>query len=749
MLLCVGWLCQGQSWAQDANAQEGSVLRFSQQPSTKRSVPNQVLPTFMRGHKLQGVAERDATLTGDAELRRGGMVLRADEIHHQQVEDTLTATGNVHLLRDGNTYTGPTLRYDMDTDQGELGPGQFTLISTGGRADSKRTEFLGKDLLKLFDTRYSTCQRGDDSWYMQAGELDIDPVEGVGTARRAYVVFQGVPLLASPYLQFSINDQRRSGFLIPAFGVSSIRGIEIDAPYYWNIAPHRDYTLTPRIFSKRGVLLANEFRYLEPNYNGISRADIVPNDKETGGQRWAFESRHVHSLGRGWSGYWSVARASDDSYFDDYSKSVVTVSTRQLTQEGGLAYGAAWWSANARVQRFQVLQDAQKTISMPYERVPQITARAQRFNVAGFDMNTDFDFTQFSHPTLVTGARTVVSSQLSFPWQTPGFFLTPKLLLNLASYALEPDRITAGSALEKNFNRAIPTLSVDTGLNFERDLMWSQKPFLQTLEPRVFYVKTPYKNQAGAPLFDTGVPDLNFAQLFTENRFSGQDRVGDANQATVAVSSRLIERDSGQERVRASIGQRFYFSDQRVDLNNASVASTARKSDFLMALAGQITEAISVEATGQFSSTTQRASRSSIGIRYQRQNGEFASVNYRLVRDPTSEQRTLEQFDVTGQWRLSSRWAGVARVNYSTLDRKVTESLAGLEYRQDCWALRLVLQRFPTSTGASDVSAFVQLDLNGFTQVGSSPMPALQRNIPGYRPISEPSPVISPLQFLQ
>ena len=725
------------------------LLRPTPSLTEKRSVPDQSLPTFLRGQKLEGVTERETVVTGNAELRRGGTVLQANEIRYQLVEDMVRAQGQVRLIRDGNVYQGPSLRYEMDTDNGELGPGEFTLISTGARADAEKTEFQGKDVLRFFNTRYSTCRRGDNSWYLQATQIHIDNNEGVGTARNAYIVFQGVPLLASPYLQFPVNEQRRSGFLTPSFGVSSIRGVEIDTPYYWNIAPNRDYTLTPRVLSKRGLQLGNEFRYLEPGYNGITLLDLMPNDRANGKRRWALDSRHSQQFKAGWSGYWSVARASDDSYFDDFSRSVVPISTRQLAQEGGISYGASWWSASTRIQKFQVLQDAKRSIGIPYERVPQISARGQRYDLGGFDLGAEADYTRFAHPTQVTGSRAVLMPYISYPIVTPFWSFTPKTSLNLASYSLDRARLAAGSPLRASFHRAVPTFSLDTSLTFERDTRWFGSDLLQTFEPRLFYVKTPYKDQRAAPLFDTGVPDLNFAQLFAENRFSGLDRVADADQLTVAVSSRFIEPDSGTERLRATVGQRFYFENQRVNASTSNSVSVAQKTDFLVSLGGQITRAIAADATAQFDATSNRATRSSAGVRYSPVSGQFVSATYRLVRDSITARRSVEQVDLAAQWPIGGGWIGVARMNYSTLDRKVTESLLGLEYRRDCWSLRAVLQRFPTGTGTVDTSIFFQLNLNGFTSVGSSPNDALQRNIPGYRPINEPSPSISPLQQLQ
>lgn len=737
---CASWLGTAYSQAPDP----GLALRMSTELSAQRRAAEDSLPTFLRSERMTIISNRETRLTGDAELRRGTTVLRGDEIRYDQVDDAVQAQGQVRLLRNGSTYTGPHLRYELDRDRGAMGPGEFTLASNGGRIDAERTEFINKELLKFNNTRYTTCRRGDDSWYLNAASIEVDNVEGIGKARNAYVVFQGIPVLASPYLQFPVNDERRSGFLTPSVGASSIRGAEVDAPYYWNIASNRDYTLTPRVMTKRGVQFGNEFRYLEPSYNGVTVADIVPNDKRTGTHRWAFESRHSQVFDRRWSGYWNIARASDDRYFDEYSRSLVPIASRQLVQEGSVSYGASWWSASARVQKFQVLQNADRSISTPYERTPQITWRGQRYDVGGFDIGAEFDYTRFVHPTLINAERSVLTSSASYPVIFPAWYITPKLAMNLASYTFEN--------AQPRFHRAIPTLSLDSGLTFERDSTWWGTALIQTFEPRLFYVRTPYRDQTRAPIFDSGIPDLNFAQLFTENRFSGLDRVGDANQLTVALSSRFIEPDSGNERLRVTLGQRFFFTDPRVELTSSTTPttpSTARKSDFLMSLGGQITQAISADATAQFDAATNRITRSSLGTRYTVAPGQFISTTYRLVRDAVTTRRTLEQFDVAGQWRLSGRWLGVARINYSALDRNVTESILGLEYREDCWAVRAVLQRFPTGTGAKDTSIFFQLDLNGLASVGSSPLEALRRNIPGYRPINEPNPTLSPLQQLQ
>lgn len=724
-------------WAQNA-PQENLQLKIEPALQLRRELSDQALPSFVFGERIEGISERETVITGNAELRRYGMVLRADEIRYQQVDDVLDAQGHVFMLRDGNTYNGPSLHYQLDTGEGTLGPGEFTLTETGGHAQAQATQMEGPDVLRFIQARYSTCPRGDDSWYLQADEIGVDRTEGVGEARHAAIHFKGLPILASPYFRFPVNDQRRSGFLTPAFGVSSSRGIEIETPYYFNIAPNRDYTLTPRVLTKRGLQLGNEFRYLDKQFNGVTQADLVPSDKRTNELRWAFDSRHNQKWGA-WNGYWAIARASDDQYFDDFARSVVKVSTRQLAQEGGVSYSNSWGNFNSRVQKFQVLQDANQTISKPYERLPQMTWNGQRFDLNGFDFGAGVDYTYFSHDSLVSGSRLVATPYVSYPLLTAASFVIPKISLNAASYSLNN---------QYDFNRALPTLSVDSGLTFERDAQWGGTPLLQTLEPRLFYVRTPYKDQSQVPLFDTGEPDLNFAQLFSENRFTGADRIADANQLTLALSSRFIQPLDGSERLRATLGQRFYFSDQLVGLDGSNT-STARKSDFLISFGGQLSKTWSVDSTAQLEAGTGRTTRANVGVRYSPSRAEIANLSYRLTRDAATDTRTLEQFDFSGQWRLSRQWFGVLRSNYSTLDKKITESLLGFEYRSSCWAARVAAQRFPTANGSSETSIFFQLDLNGFTSVGTSPLEALRRNIPGYRSFNEPTSSPSPLQTLQ
>ncbi|WP_139826407.1 LPS-assembly protein LptD [Derxia lacustris] len=726
-------------------------LRFDRLTAT----PPEQLPVYLQGARVEGTPERATRVTGDAanqaEVRRGSALLRADSIDFDQIRNTLDADGAVQLYRGGNSYRGPHAFYELDTDSGRLGKGDFTFEprpagpAKGVRIDPPRgsadlTEFLGDDLVRLLGVRYTTCTPDNEAWVLRATEIDIDQAAQDGVARNAVVEFGGLPLFATPWMRFPVGDERLSGFLAPTFGYTSSRGIELSTPYYVNLAPNRDYTLTPRLLSKRGLELGNEFRYLGESYNGVLIGNVIDNDRQTGERRWLLRSIHNQDLSqvaRGLSGYVNYQRVSDDNYLSDFSTSIVSAANRQLTQEAGLRWNGSNWNATLREQKFQVLQDKVNPVAIPYEREPQLSFKAWRYDVAGFDLNLDADATRFTHPidrpdltgAMVTGNRVVAIPSLSYPILAPGAFLTPKLQLNTASYALDRASIPSGSIYEPGYSRAIPTASVDGGLIFERDATLFGRGFVQTLEPRLFYVRTPYHYQAGVPMFDTALADISFAQLFTENAYSGYDRVSDANQLTTAVTTRFLESETGLERFRAALGQRFYFSDRRVG-SGTELLSNASKSDYIALVGGDVSNTLSADALLQVDAQTHQTYRSTATVRWRPEPGVALNINYRYLREQ------LQQYDVGGQFPIGKHWSVLARANYSTLENRLVEGLAGFEYDGCCWVGRIAIQRYATSASTQTTGFFFQLELGGLTRVGNSPLDAVRRNIPGYRPIN-------------
>jgi LPS-assembly protein len=726
----------GSALAQSATAEPPAPaaprLRLERELGAGRAPAPADTPAYARALRIEGEMNEKITLTGDAEVRRGGAVLRGDRITYTVATDEAEIQGNARVYRDGVAFFGPSLRMRIDAKTGAMPEANFTYAPRNGRGRAKLLEFLGEGRTRLTEATFTTCRPDDEAWWVRANRLDLDGTDELAVARGARIYFQGVPIFASPYFQFPLGDRRRSGVLTPSFSINSRLGPEVTVPYYWNIAPNRDYTVTPRAMARRGVLLSNEFRYLEPTWRGTLAFDTIPDDADFGGSRERTSLQHEYSAPNGVVGGVNYNHVSDDRFFVDFGRNIVTSSTSVLPQEGYLGYNRTYWNTAVRVTKNQTLQDPLAPVTKPYERVPQLSLNSQAYDLAGFDAFGHVDATRFRHPTLETGSRFIANPGASFPLQAPGWFVVPRAQLHYTRYTLdeqtalpEPERRT-----ERSLSRNVPIYSLDSGLVFERDATWFGDPAALTLEPRLYYAYIPYREQNALPNFDSALADFNFSQLFSENVFVGGDRIGQANQVTTALVGRVYDA-SGTERLRAAVGQRFYFSQQNVVLPGG-VPRTDKASDVLFALAGVVQRRWITDIALQHSTLQNQIVRASVGVRYQPAPAKVLSLAYRYKLDE------LDQIDVAGQWPLSSRWYAVGRANYSRRDQRWVETLAGFEYKHDCWVVRFAAQRFVTGVDTRTTTAFVQLELTGLASIGSNPVETLRRNIPGYQLINPP-----------
>jgi LPS-assembly protein len=697
--------------------------------------PAQETPTFMEADHLTGRKENQIEATGNAILRKRGQSIRADRLLYFQDTGDLDAQGSVVLEQDGNTMSGPHLVLNLDTSIGMMEQPVFYLIENDGRGSADILRIQDRQHYTLDNATYTTCPADEQDWLLKTRGLSIDRDRQVGTAHHAWVEFMGVPILYSPWMDFPLSDQRKSGFLAPVLGSTVKGGSELTLPYYWNIAPNRDATIAPRVMTKRGVLLNNEFRYLEPAYAGELHVDVLPDDALASRSRTRLAAKHTQSIASGLTGYIDLNRVSDDAYFRDLSDTVNTTSQVNLVREGGLSYNAGWWNAAARAQHYQTLQDPDAPIAVPYARLPQLTVNAQQ-NRSGANLAFAGEFVDFSHPTSLNAQRLVLNPSASYPLLSDAaFYLTPKLGLHSTYYAMGANN----PAALPNASRTLPILSVDSGIAFERDWNLLGNDFIHTLEPRAFYVYVPFRDQAQLPNFDSAQADFSFTQMFTENRFFGSDRVGDANQVTLAITSRLLEQQNGVERLRVALGERFSFSDPQVNL--VTPATSSNRSDILLAVSGQVTNAWTLDSEFQFDPNQSHTQRYNIAARYRPEATKVLNLGYRFQRN------TLRLVDISAQWPLAGRWHAVGRWNYSFEDNRILEAIAGLEYNQSCWALRLVAQSFTVGTQQTNTGFFVQLELNDLVKVGSDPLDLLKKSVPGYvklnaGPADKPSQVL-------
>ena len=754
-VLALALSCCAAAYAQG----QGVQLRS---PSEQRSKTG-ALPIILDADRIEGVAGEDTTAQGNASLRQGNLSIRADSLTYHEANEDVEALGSVRLQRNGDTLSGPSLRYSIKDATGLFEKPDFTFtprakagqqpVSARGQAETM--ELLGENQYRIKDGFFTSCKPGDDGWLVKADELDLDFTRDVGTARGASVYFEGLRVIAAPSFDFSLNNQRKSGFLPPLIGATGKSGPEFGVPYYMNLAPNYDLTLTPRYMEKRGLQLAEQFRYLQKDYNGDFNAEVLPHDRAADRGRLAMNLVHRYNRDDALLGGLNLNKVSDDNYFRDLSTRINIASQATLPREGFLTYNGRWWdtgtySTTARVQRFQVLQDPDNPIVVPYGRTPQITLSTLRPDIGGLDFGSTAEFVDFTHPTLVNGKRSTFYPSLSLPLIRPGSFLTPKVGVHYTYYSLDdipavqdpnpaPQPGSTMPAFPNSISRTLPIYSVDTGLIYERETQAFGQAVTQTLEPRFYYVYIPFRDQNQIPLFDTAIADFNYAQIFSENRFSGGDRINDARQLTAAVTSRMLLPSSGQEVLRGTFGQRYYFDDQRVTLSPTDAPRTFSASNWLAALSGRMSQHWTFEGASEYDQRDHRTERLTLAARYRPEGLKALNLSYRYLSGDITTTGPIKQVDLSAQWPLFGRWYGVGRFNYSLADSRIIEGIGGLEYGADCWTSRVIMQRFALTAGTSSSSVFLQLELNGFSRLGSNPLEALKRNIPGYQRINAPS----------
>ena len=697
-------------------------------------------PATLDAQSIEGVAELEITARGRVEFQREDLSVYAEFLRYNQEFGRVEADGGVRLQRGVDRFFGPRLRYNTQNDTGvfeeptfQMGRGQTA------RGGAERLEFLGKDKLRLSRASFTTCEPGNEGWRIEAREIELDYENEEGKARDMKLRLLDTTILALPYATFPLENRRKSGVLAPYYSHNTRRGVEVGVPFYINIAPEQDLTLTPSYMSKRGEQLKANYRYLGGDYRGQLRLEYMPNDDVLKRPRSGFTYQHEQTFTPHLSGRVDLNKVSDDRYFIDLATQVRTISIGNLQREAQLNYSNTLYGmptyVQGRVQRFQTLQDPLSPTVSPYHRVPQITFGTAKTELADrFDLTIPGEYVRFAHTSLVEGARTSVNPSMSMPLLAPGYFLTPRVGMRSAHYDLRNAALGVPQRQAVN----VPWTSLDSGLIFERGMTLLGESVTQTFEPRVFYLYAPYRAQDQIPLFDTTLADFNYSQLFSENRFAGGDRFGDANQVTVAATSRILGA-SGQELFRATLGQRYYFKNERVGLTAAAPLRSRDQSDILASVGGRLAQAWTFDTTVQYNPQESRAERYGVSARYAPEIAKVVSASYRFNRE------LLRQVDLSGQWPVQPGWYAIGRYNYSFRDRRMLEGLAGLEYNGGCWVFRGVFQRIQAATQTTSTGMYFQIEFNGLGQIGSDDtVDFLKRSIPGYARTNPNDPQLVP-----
>jgi len=770
-----------------------TVLKLDDQLRVGKPIDDGKALTFTSSDSIDGVVERDMHLKGRAQIRRNGAVLKADEITYDPDTDIADLIGNAELSKGNVTFRGPSGQFKVDAREGAMETPTYELRDSRGSGKAKKLTIEGPDIFVFDRATYTTCTPENMDWYFTVSNLEIDNEQKEMVGTHGVMHFFDVPIAYVPYFTAPTGGQRRSGILAPVAGYNSNNGLDITQPYYVNIAPNRDLLLLPRYMNRRGTMLGAQYRFLDTKYSGTLAGEFLPYDKQTGTDRWKYDwqQRQVFSGGVGpggvplpgsWSGYANVARVSDNLYPTQFSQSIAGAVTNQFRQEvgtsKGLTGGLSNWVVSARAMTFQTLQpDPTVTVQAPYNVLPNITAAYNnRLTPAAASSNGKYvtlpsgpattfstDFTRFAYniqgnlaataPGVYSQAdRTVVKGAVALPQVTPGYYITPKVSFQSNTYNATPFT-NIGAAPVQGFT--IPTFSLDSGLAFEREAAelkgFFGRDMLLTMEPRAFYVYTPYQNQAQTPVFDSAEAGFGVSQIFSENTFIGNDRIADRNAATLGMTSRIIEANTGAERANVTLAQQQQFSGQRVGLNG-NIVNPSTYSDTLGSGSVRLLGNFSADMFGQYNTQLSKFVQTTVGGSWRPTPGRNLNFGYRNVWSPpvqaslqnnqafTPAATTTNQYNISGQWPLTREISALGRWGYDALTTKTLNTLVGLEWTRDCWTFRGAYSQMVNTSQLTTTQVLFQIEFRGFASAGSNPVDIMRLNVPGYMPTSKPIP---------
>ncbi len=674
--------------------------------------------------------ETIAEFTGNVDFTQGYRVIKADFLRFNIPEEELELIGTTYMKDADMEVWGSYAKFDMGQDEGNIQKAGFNLPSRHARGSAEKIIFAEHgDLTILQGATYSTCPAIKEDWVIVSDTITLTPPEDIGVARDATLRFKGVPVMWTPYMSFPLSDARKSGFIRPKFGYDSEDGVDIADSYYWNIAPNQDATFGLRYIGSRGFQGQGQYRYLTEDHEGEAYAEYMPNDSEFDDYRAmaSFQNRSS-MLGNKLTADVNLNWASDDDYFRDLGDNLDTTSVQFLERRGDLTWHGENWDLRGRVQEFQTLDPDLADAGKPYKRLPQFlfeTLYPWRWGRAEFDLYAEG--VNWGHDVKTEGIRIDVEPAVSLPFYSLWGHVTPKVAARFTNYNLN-GRLDGGP---DSVNRFLPIASVDAGMTFERDFNWSGAGVTQTLEPRAFYLYIPETDQDDIPLFDTADRDFSFAQMFQNNRFSGTDRLGDANQMSLALTSRLLESASGRERLSASLGQIYYFSDREVTLNGGA-PETDRSSEIVFAVDATPGRHWTFNFDYQYDPHLSLMTKTAVRVNYKRDWDHIVNLSFRKRRD-NNQLLTVNQLGASTYWGFGQNWKAIGNVAWDFEEASLVEMLAGIHYDTCCWSAMLAYRQFVQEDSPDKRSKLLLLfELKGLGRYGQDLYDLMEEGILGF-----------------
>jgi len=659
-------------------------------------------------------------MEGNAEIQRLDQLIRADRITYDNETTAYSASGNLRYQDRDLLMSASDAEGNSTSRQSTLHHVRYQLLSSRGNGTADSIIVNDAQHAELNLPTYTTCDVDAAAWTIRAHDITINQDEGVGRGHDVTFLVHDTPIFWLPYLRFPTDDRRASGFLYPNIGYTERRGFDFTLPYYLNLAPNYDATLYPRLMTERGLMLGADFRYLTERSHGELEWTYLANDRVADRDRGSFHFQNDTYLNNQWNASVNINQVSDDRYFEDFGRGLNLAATSLLPSTAYLNGRGSWWNASIGADQYQITDPTLNDNFEPYHRLPRFTFNGAHELLGNLVGGVKSEFVAFSKENSLEGQRFDVYPYLAYPIENAAYFFRPELGYRYTSYNLDRDQNTTPT-------RALPIASIDTGLVFERNLMFGDEAYINTLEPRLYYLRVPNRDQTTLPVFDTQTIPFSFAELFRSNHFVGADRQMDANNLTLAMTTRLLENASGEERVSASLGQIRYFDDQQVQLPGVPATDYAG-SNYAGEVNLHLNERWRLTLSDQWNPNTDQTDLSAISVQNRFGDTGVFNFSYRFRRN------FLEQTDVSSLIPLSPQWSLIGRWNYSLRDRETLESFVGIEHDSCCVAWRALVRHWVhNAEGQSDNALYFELEFKGIGSIGQKTDNFLQHAILGYQ----------------
>jgi LPS-assembly protein len=742
------------------------------QDKAAASAAREQQPTDIEGDQLLGTTTVPQ-YEGNVALRRGDQFVGTDKLSFDTESGNYIADGNVRYQDASIRMVAKRAEGNQESDTHKITDIQYQLVSRRGNGDAESVDLQGA-VGQMHRSTYTTCDPSQPVWKLSAPQIEVDNDEGFGTARNAVLRIGKVPVLWAPYFKFPIDDRRKTGLLFPQLGMSGRNGFDYTQPIYLNLAPNYDDTLMPRYMSRRGLMLDNEFRYLYNGGRGELLTAYIPNDKLRDRDRGRVMFSGYHNVDSHWQARANLAWVSDERYVEDFANRLVGVTASNLQSTVGLYGTGQNWTAGIMADRWQLTDYTLNESALAYNRQPRlyfnwdkpvlswletgVYAEAVRFTHEdinfkyGPEAGPDLEYTRTGQTQrMYGGARLDLKPYVSLPFSGAAWYVTPTLAYRYTAYDLDrqlADSIRRNVLVSQGVDpatatpeqlrgntspsRSLPIGSIDAGLFFDRETTIGGRSFLHTLEPRLFYLRTPYRNQDELPIFDTRDFTFSWGQLFRDSRYTGADRQNDANQLTMALGTRFIDQTTGRERFSAAIGQIQYFDESRVTAVPGGPPVEKGKSAWIADANYMVNDRWTLSATYQWDPKFKREDLASFRARYLMPNDGVVNLTYRHRINPDGTD-LLKQADLSFLYPLNPRWSLVGRYYYSLEDKKPLEIIGGVQWDSCCLAVRAVARRYVRNReGELNNSIQLEFVLKGLSSLGQDTDRTLRRAILGY-----------------